>query len=146
MKALTLWQPWATFVAEGIKCNETRSWYTSYRGPLAIHAARRSPHFTYSKAWVDLFERENIEIPMVFPRGCVIALCELVDCAQILRKAQIPPEPELSFGDYSIGRYIWTLREPLPLFIPIPAKGQQRLWDWDDLKYEKEVVTQRGAK
>ncbi len=39
MKALTVWQPWATLVAIGAKRIETRSWSTSYRGPLAIHAA-----------------------------------------------------------------------------------------------------------
>lgn len=39
MKAITLTQPWATLVAIGAKQIETRSWATSYRGPLAIHAA-----------------------------------------------------------------------------------------------------------
>jgi activating signal cointegrator 1 len=39
MKALTLTQPWATLIAIGAKHIETRSWATSYRGPLAIHAA-----------------------------------------------------------------------------------------------------------
>ena len=39
MKSLTLTQPWATLVAIGAKRIETRSWSTSYRGPLAIHAA-----------------------------------------------------------------------------------------------------------
>ncbi len=43
MKALTLTQPWATLVAIGAKCIETRSWRTSYRGPLAIHAAKGFP-------------------------------------------------------------------------------------------------------
>lgn len=38
MRALTLHQPWATAVALGVKTVETRSWATSYRGPLAIHA------------------------------------------------------------------------------------------------------------
>ena len=40
MKALSLWQPWASFVAYELKPHETRHWYTSYRGPLAIHAAK----------------------------------------------------------------------------------------------------------
>ena len=40
MKALTLTQPWATLVALGEKRIETRSWSTSYRGRLAIHAAK----------------------------------------------------------------------------------------------------------
>jgi len=40
MKALTLWQPWASLVATGAKRIETRSCVTKYRGPLAIHAAK----------------------------------------------------------------------------------------------------------
>ena len=43
MKALTLWQPWASLIAVGAKTIETRSWSTKYRGPLAIHAAKRRP-------------------------------------------------------------------------------------------------------
>lgn len=38
MKVLTLHQPWASLIALGVKTIETRSWTTSYRGPLAIHA------------------------------------------------------------------------------------------------------------
>src|SRR6266446_8164646 len=34
-------QPWATLIALGAKRIETRSWSTSYRGPLAIHASGR---------------------------------------------------------------------------------------------------------
>ena len=43
MKALTLTQPWATLVAVGENSIETRSWGTSYRGPLAIHSAKGFP-------------------------------------------------------------------------------------------------------
>ena len=39
MKALTLYQPYATAIALGLKKYETRSWATSYRGPLAIHTS-----------------------------------------------------------------------------------------------------------
>ncbi len=39
MKAITIWQPWASLIACGAKQYETRSWATSYRGPIAIHAA-----------------------------------------------------------------------------------------------------------
>lgn len=39
--AITLWQPWASLIAAGQKCYETRSWQRSYRGPLAIHSANR---------------------------------------------------------------------------------------------------------
>lgn len=41
MKAITVWQPWASLLASGRKKYETRSWATSYRSPIAIHAAKR---------------------------------------------------------------------------------------------------------
>lgn len=43
MKALTLWQPWASLWAHQLKINETRSWATTYSGPLAVHAAKNTP-------------------------------------------------------------------------------------------------------
>lgn len=42
MKALTIWQPWASLLACGVKKYETRSWATQYRGPIAIHAAKKN--------------------------------------------------------------------------------------------------------
>lgn len=47
MKAISLWQPWAWLCVatdehgRAEKENETRSWPTSYRGPLLIHAAKK---------------------------------------------------------------------------------------------------------
>lgn len=41
VKALTLWEPWATFAASGLKTFETRGWDTNHRGPLLICAAKR---------------------------------------------------------------------------------------------------------
>ena len=46
MKAITLWQPWATLVATGLKEYETRSWAPPedlIGRRLAIHAAKRTP-------------------------------------------------------------------------------------------------------
>src|SRR3546814_21127441 len=41
VKAISLWQPWASAIALGHKSIETRHWPTKYRGELAIHAAKR---------------------------------------------------------------------------------------------------------
>jgi len=41
MKAITLYQPWASLLAIGPKKHETRSWKTKHRGWIAIHAAKR---------------------------------------------------------------------------------------------------------
>src|SRR3972149_12240119 len=40
MKAISLWQPWASLIAVGAKKYETRSWDTPYRGPLVICASK----------------------------------------------------------------------------------------------------------
>ena len=40
MKCLSLYQPWASLMAAGVKRVETRSWATPHRGPLLIHASR----------------------------------------------------------------------------------------------------------
>lgn len=40
MRALTVWQPWASLIAECVKTIETRSKPTHYRGPLLIHAGK----------------------------------------------------------------------------------------------------------
>ena len=39
MKVLSLTEPYATLIKNGIKTIETRSWKTNYRGKLYIHAS-----------------------------------------------------------------------------------------------------------
>jgi hypothetical protein len=151
MKALTLTQPWATLVAIGAKKIETRSWYTHYRGPLAIHAAKGFPKwardFTLEPACYHAMEILGYKTRRWFPRyplGAVIATCTLVDCVRMVE----PPVPrlpisigryddrlidhpvELDFGDYSPGRFAWILKGVECFENPIPATGALGLWEW----------------
>lgn len=99
MKALTLWQPWASLVALGVKSIETRSWSTSYRGPLAIHAAKREPDVDFwvghgaGLAAVEQFKNgRHLHLGDVgwttnwhpLPLGAVVATVKLVDVVPIL--------------------------------------------------------------
>jgi hypothetical protein len=133
MKTLTLTQPWATLVAIGAKRIETRSWSTSYRGPLAIHAAKGFPkwarEFSLDPECYDCV-RTNRE-PLVYPLGCVIATCRLMDCLEIeeVNQHRLTTQ-ELAFGDYSPGRFAWLLEDIHPLPEPITAKGALGLWEW----------------
>lgn len=144
MKALTLYQPWASLVALCEKKIETRSWYTSYRGTLAIHAAKK-PFDTdpYLDRELYLFA-DALGLPDIFsfdalPYGAVIATCNLVDCLYIgkthlhcyARVVPLPSGNELAFGDYTEGRFAWVLNDVRPLPEPIPAKGRQGLWNWE---------------
>jgi hypothetical protein len=148
MKAITIWQPWASLIACEAKKYETRSWATQYRGVIAIHAAAKRP----SSIWeaigciVDKVRAAlGIIDPDDLPRGCIIATAELVGCWKMHRNSidgsrfiideagraiTIYP-PELEFGDWTTGRYAWELANVKMLPEPIPVKGMQRLWNWD---------------
>ena len=39
MKVITIKEPYATLIKNNVKLIETRSWKTSYRGKLYIHAS-----------------------------------------------------------------------------------------------------------
>lgn len=143
MKALTLWEPWASLVALKAKRIETRSWKTNYRGPLAIHAALSIPKWVknllpefarligikeYTGSWLYYLEHG------VGPFGKVVAICNLVDCVPITPKFTVKlSEQERAFGDYTPGRFAWILEDVKRLENPLPAKGMQRLWNWPEV-------------
>lgn len=85
MKAITLTQPWATLVAIGAKKFETRSWQTSYRGPLAIHAAKGFPRWArelcmaepFAGALSGLLEDCPPGLLYPLPLGQIVAVCDL---------------------------------------------------------------------
>ena len=93
------------------------------------------------------------------PHGCVIAIADLVDCMSIVyypgtdveiakrievgaessttnkrdpnfSKIFVPTPKEIAFGDWTPGRYAWLLENVRPIE-PIPAKGMQRIWEWE---------------
>ena len=74
MKVLTLKQPWATLVAEGIKEYEFRSWKTNYRGKILIHAGSG-----IDKNDMERFRKLNLN----FPSKKIMAEVELVDCLEL---------------------------------------------------------------
>lgn len=145
MKAITDWQPWGTLIIIGAKTNETRGWETKYRGPIAIHAAKTLS--ASAKIWTRATPEIQAALPCPIeqlPLGAVLGTVELVDCLKvislskgmaILSDGSEVTGDELEFGDYTPGRYAWKLRNPVKYDKPIPARGQQGLWNWeDDLK------------
>jgi len=154
MRVISLWQPWAMFVPWREKNNETRSWFTSYRGPLLIHASKNIPGWVkqlwYEEPFTSVLMRHGVEPHLrQLPFGQVVGICNLVDCVMIagrttvngitaaahLENKQIITGNELAFGDYSPGRFAWVLDNIHQLKVPIPAKGMQGLWNWDESTY-----------
>jgi activating signal cointegrator 1 len=100
MKVLSLQQPWASLVALQHKWIETRSWRTSHRGWLAIHASKSFPPYNREICYLDCFYEalwqfygdghDSIAGPMragyvekSLPLGSVVAVAELHDCVRI---------------------------------------------------------------
>lgn len=151
MKALTLTQPWAALVAIGAKRIETRSWGTRHRGPLAIHAAKGFGGLPRGRSLADVCLDEPFRSALVaagirlfvagqdLPLGAVVATCTLVGCYRIegayedIYRRTYAAEHERAFGDFTPGRYAWVLTDVIALPEPIPARGMQGLWEWDEV-------------
>lgn len=126
IRALSLWQPWATLIAIGLKPYETRGWPTVYRGELAIHAAKTKEclHLLDESPFREAFNRAGLSVARV-PLGALVCTCTLANC---YAADNVEPDP---WGDYSPGRFAFHLIEIKPLPKPIPCKGQQGFWTVD---------------
>jgi hypothetical protein len=147
-------------IAIGEKKIETRSWYTDYRGPIAIHAAKITP-----AQWDDINDPDNDLAAMVrgaspaaikaddyenpfdalraqmkaiatadIPSGAIVATAQLVDCIR-MTPAFIAGihDFELEAGHYAVGRFAWVLEDVSPLPEPVVTRGYQGIWDWDEV-------------
>jgi hypothetical protein len=161
MRAISLWQPWATAVALGSKRVETRHWATSYRGPLAIHAAKRRvqaelQHYTSCWNWVGAmrgagwaFGTPTSQLIDALPFGAVVAVCELVDCrrSEDFSLGELEARrredrdatgayawTERQMGDFGAGRYGWALDNIRPLRKPLTWRGGQSFFQVPDVE------------
>lgn len=150
MRALSLWQPWATLIALGAKAIETRPWATRYRGPIAIHAAKRWTGDLAAICHLPRFDR--VLSRQVMPLGGVVAVADLVECWEIGRhglsagaaRRDLPEGDERHFGDYGVGRFAWELSRIRPLQEPVPLRGRQGLWKLS--REEEAEILDRAAR
>jgi len=145
-------EPFGTLIAIGEKHIETRSWRTKYRGKLAIHTSKNINKYSRQRCLEKEFMRflggkyikidENSKIKYGFEFGSIIAVCDLIDCVKMKEKADnyaaldngMKVEGnEFIFGDYTPGRYAWILDNIKLLDKPIQAKGQLRLWNYNNI-------------
>ena len=161
MKVITIHQSWATLIALGEKRFETRGWATKYRGPIAIHASKKDPrlmmrslpHDISTNAFDRLYTKLGVKSGALarLATGSVIATANLTECYKVhidhsgdavLMVGNVPKvwigegSNEYEFGWYEEGRYAWELTNVKLLDKPIPAKGQQGLWNWGGLRDE----------
>ena len=149
MKALSLWEPWATLVRRGLKLYETRDWPMPEwltDQPLAIHAAKKPYRAMDYEA---LFRRQLLmdEVdPFDLKYGCLLCVVhpqrsiKTGEAKTLL--AQAEPERanrELMYGYYDdidpdTGKQRWAtkLNDIRVLPEPIPYTGHQGIFNWPE--------------
>jgi hypothetical protein len=160
MKALPLWQPWATLVAIGAKRVETRGYPPRRFGLVAgeriaiyatkglgnprlgglteadLHALCSELVFHQALQNADLGDELGTVDPARLPRGMVVATC-VIDRASEMTEESIAylmghNLEEHAFGFYAPGRWAWVLRDVEELDPPIAARPQGRgTFEWD---------------
>ena len=120
IKALSIRQPWASLIVAGIKPIENRTWYSNYRGPLLIHAAKKWD----KEGAIYLVMHADIS-PYLMQRadecrGMIIGRVKMVDCAT--------HHPSKWF----FGPYGFVFEDPQKLLLPIPYRGQLGLFEVPD--------------
>lgn len=149
MKAIGLWQPWATLVAIGAKRIETRHWHAPLGllgERIAIHATKAGPpkyeerelylveeHFAAALAPALGCGTDPEAIMRALPRGAIVCTAVLARCTEITaaRTAQLErTQPaEFAFGDYTPGRFAWVLDDVRPVAPPMPVRGGQGFFE-----------------
>lgn len=135
VKALSIWQPWASLIAYRLKLYETRSWQTPYRGPLLICASQNRSGLLQlpilKHRAKEFFGCSPIRQDMAFPLGVAVAIGRLTDCRPTGKYGGIGIDPlsyDMIFGDFAPGRFAWKLEGVTPIK-PFPVKGRQGLFE-----------------
>ncbi|HUU60205.1 MAG TPA: hypothetical protein VMZ50_11730 [Phycisphaerae bacterium] len=133
--AITLWQPWATWIADGLKVIETRT-HARFRclvgHRIAIHAGRRWDDTAIRAAmwvspvgwWAQLKQSAQRARSV---RGMVVCTATVRDF-QVLHEGHSPAALINCRGTHRYGLFLQDVRPVVP---PVPARGHQGIWQWN---------------
>lgn len=126
MKVITLKQPWATLVAEGLKKYEFRSWKIGYRGEILIHAGKG-----VDSQYMKKFEHLNL----TYPKSKIVAKVVIEDCIELTDEInkKIIEENELVYGNnqHRTG-YAWKLTNIKKISSDKELKGKLGIWNYKE--------------
>lgn len=116
-------------IADNEKPVENRTWETTYRGELAIHAGQGTQYMT----------RREMQTQGVVA-GAIVAVAKLAECVHIAtledrffrgmgyRQLSKRAVSRLYNHRFTEGIYCWVLDFVRKLPNPVPCKGKQGLW------------------
>ncbi len=115
MKALSIRPAWAHAITHLGKRVENRTWRTTYRGPILIHAS--STMRPEDIAALEAIVGRKIDVASLH-RGAIVAIADLVDCVDAAKAS----------SKWTFGPIAWRLRNVRPLKHPVQASGKLGLW------------------
>ncbi len=118
MKALSVRQPDAWLIVNGYKDVENRTWATSERGVIAVHASAKKMTTGDREYLAAVCEALDIAVPddSELPIGGIVGIVEIIDCVT---------EHD---SDWFDGPYGFTLGKYLPVEF-VPCKGKLGFFD-----------------
>jgi hypothetical protein len=131
MKAISLWQPWASLWCSRRKVHETRRWRCPHRGWLLVHATKRfGPNDPLRLILDDEFGPHWAKD---LPTGALIGRVNVVDCQPTRTSfGDAAASDDRVCGDFAPGRFAWK-RDEFRLFDqPIPYRGAQGIFNVPD--------------
>lgn len=135
MHGLTLYEPWGSLIMLGEKEFETRSFSIKHRGPLLIHASKRSDDLKEilrgRNLYCDVLSAHGFTSASDFTPGAALGIVDMVDCLPSEQVRDTLSSREKSFGNYADKRFAWKLANIRRFEAPIPMKGMQGLYQVD---------------
>jgi hypothetical protein len=146
MKALSIRQPWVHSILHLGKRIENRTWPTSFRGHVLLHAAKGMTRDGYNEA-AALICRASGRPTLPFAAfkasavfGAIVGSARVVDC---VRNDDVP---RLEKNDWAFdGQYGFVLDEVEPFDVSVPWRGALGLFMVDDEAFAKALKEARNS-
>jgi hypothetical protein len=136
LKCLSVSQPFADLIISGKKTIELRNWNTQFRGEFLIHSPLK----------IRTEDSKRLKINKKFVTGAIIGKAQLYDVKKYDSLKEIKSDQKFHFASKKFQTKIFgfMLKNAKPLRIPIPLKGQLRIFDVNIPKIKiknKEIVS-----
>lgn len=144
LKAISLWQPWASLWLSPNKRHETRHWETKHHGPILVHAAKKIVFDLDDELHKIVCNEFSARWTMDLPRGAIIGLVDLTGVfpTASLNCADVEKE-DFECGDFTAGRFAWRRGGYTQFRQPIPFKGHQGLFNVPRALVEEAIASGR---
>ena len=137
-KVLTVKNPWAWLIAQGIKDIENRTWRTNFRGRVLIHASAYQNIHVWDELPYDYREelrkfnhkQQEMNLQSFLTRSKILCSVEIVDC--VINHPSIWAEKGTTEDGKQIYNWVIANPQPEPQFEGLKIKGALSLWDFSE--------------